>query len=156
MKKLTNFFFSLTAVLCGPGLWAQRAAGVSTAAVVQPVTTAPSTDNITGTQTMIVNRSRVLGDKVDGTGTRYFSVADSDLAGKTPAEVAQRLTPAAVTPQQNVKTMDVVVNLDHPLFVTTTGKEPFMIGTSIIDGKVKDLTVNSEITLGELKITKKN
>ena len=102
---------------------------------------------------MVVNRSRVLADKVDGAGTRYFSVRDSDLAGKTPAQVTQRLTPTAVTPQQNVKTLDIVVALDRPLFVTTTGKAPFAIGTAILDGKVKDLQVNSNINLREVKIT---
>jgi len=77
---------------------------------------------------MVVNRSRVLGDKVDGAGTRYFSLRDSDLVGKTPAQVTQRLTPTVVTPQQSVKTLDIVVDLDRPLFVTTTGKAPFAIG----------------------------
>jgi hypothetical protein len=154
MKKSLLAFNTAVAVVCGSALWGQRAVNVS--AVVKPLTVAPSTDNITGTQTMIVNRSRVLLDNVDGAGTRYFSVKDSDLVGKTPAEVAERLTPTAVTPQQKVKTMDVVVDIEHPLFVTTTGKDPFTIGTTIIEGKVRNIQANSDITLGELKITKKN
>jgi hypothetical protein len=76
--------------------------------------------------------------------------------GKTPAQVTQRLTPTVVTPQQNVKTLDIVVALDRPLFVTTTGKAPFAIGTAILDGKLKDLQVNTNITLPEVKITRKN
>ena len=155
MKSASILFIAL-ALLCESALWGQQTANVPTAAVVKPVTAAPSTGNITGTQTMIINRSRVLGDKVDGAGTRYFSVTDSDLAGKKSDEIARRLSPTVVTPQQKVKTMDVVVDVEHPLFVTTTGKEPFTIGTTIVDGKLKDLQVNSDITLGELKITKKN
>ncbi len=156
MTKSASVIFTAIAVLCEPALWGQHAANVSTTAVVKPVTASPSAGNITGTQTMIINRSRVLGDKVDGAGTRYFSATTSDLAGKKPSEVAQRLTPTVVTPQQKVKTMDVVVDVEHPLFVTTTGKEPFTIGTTIVEGNLKDLQVNSDITLGPLKITKKN
>ena len=156
MTKSASVVFIALALLCESALWGQKAANVPTAAVVKPVTATPGTGNITGTQTMIVNRSRVLGDKVDGAGTRYFSVTNSDLAGKKPSEVAQRLTPTVVTPQQKVKTMDIVVDVERPLFVTTTGKEPFTIGTTIVEGNLKDLQVNSNITLGPLKITKKN
>ena len=109
-----------------------------------------NTDNITGTQTMIVNRFRVLKDKIDGGDHRYFAVT----AAKAATDAA-RLTPAPVTPQQKVRVMDIVVDIEHPLFVRTGGKTPFTIGTAILDGKVRDLQVNSKITLGELKITKK-
>jgi hypothetical protein len=144
------------AVLGVAELRGQHTAKVPGAAVANPVATTPVPETIAGTLTMVVNRSRVLGDKVDGAGTRYFSVTDSDLVGKTPAQIIQRLTPSVVTPQQNVKTLDIVVALDRPLFVTTTGKAPFAIGTAILDGKVKDLQVNTNITLPEVKITRKN
>ena len=155
MEKSAAMFLTVTAILGGPALWGQRSASAAAGAVVKPVTTAPSTDNITGTEKMIENRSVVLKDKADGSGTRYFYVKDSDLAGKTQAEIVQRLTPIAVTPQQKVKTMDVVVDVERPLFVTTEGKQPFTIGTTIVEGNVKDLRVNSDIKLGEVKITKK-
>ncbi len=147
---------SVIAILGGATLRGQHTAKVPAVAVATPVGTTPVPETIAGTLTMVVNRSRVLADKVDGAGTRYFSVTDSDLAGKTPAQVIQRLTPSVVTPQQNVKTLDIVVALDRPLFVTTTGKVPFAIGTAILDGKLKDLQVNTNITLPEVKITRKN
>jgi hypothetical protein len=151
MKNSVLSLIAVIAVLGGGTLRGQHTAKVPAAAVATPVP-----ESIAGTLTMVVNRSRVLGDKVDGAGTRYFSLRDSDLVGKTPAQVTQRLTPTVVTPQQSVKTLDIVVDLDRPLFVTTTGKAPFAIGTAILDGKVKDLQVDSNISLQEVKITRKN
>lgn len=156
MKNSALRLIAAVAVLGGATLRGQQTAKVPSAALARPVATTPMPAAITGTLTMVVNRSRVLADKIDGSGTRYFSVRDSDLAGKTPAQVIQRLTPAQVTPQQNVKTLDIVVAVDRPLFVTTTGQAPFAIGTAILDGKVKDLQVNSNISLREVKITRKN
>ena len=156
MKNSTPGLIAAIAILGAATLRGQPAAKVPAAAVAKPVATTPLPESIAGTLTMVVNRSRVLGDKVDGAGTRYSSVRTSDLAGKTPAQVTQLLTPVVVTPQQNVKTLDIVVALDRPLFVNTTGKAPFAIGTAILDGKVKDLQVNSSISLGEVKITRKN
>jgi hypothetical protein len=155
MKTSHFIFSSATALLCGSVLWGQRVTAVSKAAVVKPVTVSPRANNITGTQTLIINRSRVLLDSVDGAGNRYFSVRDSDLTGKTPVEVVRRLTPTPVTPEQKVKTMNIVIDIERPLFVTTTGQETFMIGTTVVDGNVRDLQVNSDITLGTVKITKK-
>jgi hypothetical protein len=142
-------------------------APISPTGLVKSLTAAPNTNNITGTQMMIVNRAHSLKDKVDGEGTRYFSRRYSDVAGKPPEEIEALLTPAPATPQQKVRTMNVVVDIEHPLFIvtskssstssrnTTDGTAPFMIGTTIIDGKVfRDFRANSFITLGELKITK--
>ena len=156
MKNSAFGLIAAIAVLGAATLRGQHTAKVPAAVVVAPVATTPVPETITGTLTMVVNRSRVLGDKVDGAGIRYFSLRDIDLAGKTPAQVTQRLTPAVVTPQQNVKTLDIVVAIDHPLFVTTSGKAPFAIGTAILDGKVKDLRVNSNVSLREVTITRKN
>ena len=155
MNKPLLILNTAVSFIYGPTLWSQHTPTISTTALVKPLTGAPTMDNITGTLTMIVNRSRVLKNKVDGAGTRYFSVTDSDLVGKTRAEVVERVTPSVVTPQQKARTMDVLVNIGHPLFVTNAGKTPFMIGTAIIEGKVHELQVNSNITLGELKINKK-
>jgi hypothetical protein len=143
------------AILGGVMLRGQHTTKGLGAVVAKPVATTPVPETIAGTLTMVVNRSRVLGDRVDGSGTRYFSVRDSDLIGKTPAQVAQRLAPSVVTPKENVRTLEIVVELDRPLFVSTTGKEPFAIGTAILDGKLKDLQVNTNITLREVKITRK-
>jgi len=156
MTNSASSLISVIAILGGATLWGQHAAKVPASAVANSMATTPAPETIAGTLTMVVNRSRVLADKVDGAGTRYFSVRDSDLVGKTPAQVTQRLTPTVVTPQQNVKTLDIVVAVDRPLFVTTTGKAPFAIGTAILDGKVKDLQVDSNISLQEVKITRKN
>ena len=145
--------FTGIALAFGLPLRGQHSAAIAASAVVKPLAEAPNTDNITGTQTMIVNRFRVLKDKVDGERTRYFAVTGS-YAAKAATDAA-RLTPAPVTPRQNVRVMDIVVDIEHPLFVRTGGKTPFTIGTAILDGKVRDLQVNSKITLGELKITKK-
>ncbi|QOY88167.1 hypothetical protein [Paludibaculum fermentans] len=143
------------AILGGAMLRGQHTTKVLGAVVAKPVATTALPVTIAGTLTMVVNRSRVLGEKVDGSGTRYFSVRDSDLVGKTPAQVAQRLAPAVVTPKENVRTLEIVVDLERPLFVTTTGKAPFAIGTAILDGKLNNLQVNTNITLGEVKITRK-
>jgi len=156
MKNSAWFLIEAIAILGGATLRGQHAAKVPRATAPKPVIATPAPKTIAGTLTMVVNRSRVLADKVDGAGTRYFSVRDSDLAGKTPAQVAQRLAPAAVTPQQNVKTLDIVVAIDRPLFINTPAKTPFAIGTAILEGKVNDLQVNSSISLRAIKITKKN
>ena len=155
MKNSVLGLIAAIAVLGGATLRGQHTAKVPGAAVANPVATTPLPETIAGTLTMVVNRSRVLGDKVDGAGTRYFSVRDSDLVGKTPAQVTQRLTPTVVTPQQNVTTLAIVVALDRPLFVSTTGKAPFAIGTALLEGKLKDLRVNTDITLSGVKITRK-
>jgi hypothetical protein len=153
MRKSLLHLPIAVALLYGSTLRAQHSA---TTILVKSLTAAPNTDNITGTQTMVVNRSHVLKDKVDGAGTLYVSLEKSDVAGLTNTEVAQRLASTSVLPQKNVRTVDVDIDIDHPLFVTTTGEQPFMIGTTILDGKVNSaLQVNSFITLGELKITKK-
>lgn len=147
---------AVIAILGGATVRAQHATKALGNAVAKPVATTPVPVETTWTRTMVVNRSRVLGDKADGSGARYFSVRDLDLVGKTPAEVIERLAPAVVTPNENLKTLNIVVELDRPLFVTTTGTRPFAIGTAILDGKLKDLQVNTNITLREVKITRKD
>jgi hypothetical protein len=156
MKKATITLIAIMPLLGGAELWGQQPVKALSATVAVSVATKPAPEPTAGTLTMVVNRARILGDKVDGAGTRYFAVRDSDLAGKTPAQVAERLAPAEVTPQQNVKTLDIVVALDHPLFVNTAGKEPFAIGTAILDGEMGNLRVNSNIHLPEVKITRRD
>lgn len=155
MERLNFASVAVIAILGGATMRGQHTTKALGNAVAKPVATTTMTPATAWTRTMVVNRSRVLGDKADGSGARYFSVRDLDLAGKTPAQVAQRLTPAVVTPKENLKTLNIVVDLDRPLFVTTTGQVPFAIGTAILDGKLKDLQVNTNITLREVKITRK-
>jgi hypothetical protein len=168
MKRSLLLLNIAIALVSGSTLRGQHVAPISTTGLVKSLTAAPNTDNVTGTQTMIVNRAHVLKDRVDAEGDLYFFRRYSDVAGKPPQDIEALLTPAPVTPQQKVRTMNLVVDIDHPLFIvtsksssssarkTTDGTTPFMIGTTIIDGKVsRDLQVNSFITLDELKITNK-
>jgi hypothetical protein len=105
---------------------------------------------------MIENRARVFGNQVSASGTQYFSVTDSDLVGKTPAEIIKRLSPAPVSPGDNVRALDIVVTLRHPLTLYTGGSEP-NIGTAVIQAgsSARPIEVHSYIFGADLTVINK-
>jgi hypothetical protein len=154
MMKWTLVVFLGICAAAEPSMWGQKPAATATAAITKPLASAPVIDNPPGLMVMIENRARVLLDKVDGSGTRYFSVKDSDLAGKTPEEVAKRLSPTPVI-QGNVKKVDVAVDLERPRILYTDGKVPLAIGTTTIEGNVKDVDIRTSIILNDVTIKKR-
>jgi hypothetical protein len=94
---------------------------------------------------MIENRARVLGNRL-ANGIRYFAVTDSDLIGKTPAEIMQRLSPSPIRAGDGVRSMEIVVDLKRPLTLYTSGGEP-NIGTAIIQASpsLRQVEIHSSI-----------
>lgn len=163
---------SLALLIAGPcGL---RAAGPPSAAtgsvansatsVTSGVTSNPSgalsgatPGNVTPSSlVMIENRARVFGNQASASGTRYFSVTDSDLIGKTPAEIVKRLSPAPVSAADGVRALEIVVALRHPLTLYTDGGEP-NIGTAVVQSapSATPIEVNSYIFGADLTVVNK-
>ena len=95
--------------------------------------------------TLIANRSKVLAGRASGAGREYFSTIDLDLVGKTSDEAVQRLSPAAISADDKVRTLYVQIELRHPWKFVTTDGQPAHIGTAIVDSSVHHLDVNTSI-----------
>jgi hypothetical protein len=120
-------FVSALLLAFGPALSAQQTTAPQT--ISAPLSATP-TNMLAGanTRVMIENRARVFGDRVSGGGTRYFAVTDADLAGKTESQVANILSPT-LAPSQQVRQVDIVVDLHKPVTLTSTSPAPVTIGT---------------------------
>ena len=106
---------------------------------------------------MIENRARVFGNQTSASGTRYFSVSDSDLIGKTPAQIIQRLSPPPVRTGDAVRAMQIVVELRHPLTLYTDGKNEPNIGTAVVQASpsARPIEVHSYIFGADLTVIDK-
>lgn len=104
----------------------------------------------------IKNRARVLGDKSSASRTRYVSITDEDLRGaSTSQEVLKRLAPAPVKADQGIKRVEVVVDLEHPIFLRVPRDQIALVGTVLVEGRVNDLVVNSSIYKAHVTVTPK-
>jgi hypothetical protein len=125
------------------GLWAQRPS-----TQMQP-TTVPNF-------VMVRNRAAVLGDRASASGTRYFSVQNSDLAGKSTEEVLKRLSPSPVSPSSDgIRSVVAIVDLRHPLTVVTTSSDPVLIGATLIHNPVRPIEVRTSILTCDVRIIRK-
>lgn len=106
---------------------------------------------------MIDNRARVYGNQTSASGTKYFSVTDSDLIAKTPSEVIQRLSPPPVRAGDGTRTMQIVVELRHPLTLYTDGTAEPNIGTAVVQASpsARPIEVHSYIFGADLTVMRK-
>jgi hypothetical protein len=105
---------------------------------------------------MVKNRARVFGTQTSANGTHYFAVTDSDLIGKSPDEMIQRLSPAAVRTGEGIRVLEIVVDLRHPLSLYTDGSEP-NVGTAVVQASssARPIEVHSYIFGANLTVNKK-
>ena len=138
----------------------------SAASVSGGATSNPSSDasgatpgNVTPSSlVMIKNRARVFGAQIDAAnGVRYFAVSDSDLIGKTPAQIIQRLSPAPATSGGGLRDVEIVVELRHPLTLYTDGSVEPNIGTAVVQGSspASPIEVHSYIFGADLTVVNK-
>ena len=154
---MKNFILSLLAVfvlLCMP-VWGQHIADVVNATVIKPVAAEPLPDDQLGTQKLVENRARVLRDRLDGSGTRYFAADDATLANKTPAEIAAALAPPPVTAGTGVKRVDIVVDIRRSLSIPVKRNAPVLIGTTVVDSKTHQLETSADINLQNVRLINK-
>lgn len=106
---------------------------------------------------MVKNRARVYGNQIRPNGTEYFYASDSDLAGKTEAEIIQRLSPPPVRAGDGTRDMEIVVELKHPLTLYTDGSTEPNIGTAVIQGSpsARPIEVHSYIFGADLTVINK-
>lgn len=98
------------------------------------------------TQIMIENRARTLGNKLSGSGTRYFAAVDSDLRGLTPQQALQRLSPPPINPGDGVRKVEISIDLQRPLTMEARPGDSVDIGTAVINsGGLQNVEVQSSI-----------
>ncbi|SRR5579885_750412 len=153
---------ALIAAVIGSGsLLAQNAVGASTSALArssvaaaQAAVAAQSPDP--STEVMIRNRARVFRDRLTASGAKYWALTDYDLAGKTPDQVLQRLSPSAIKASDGVREMNIVVALRKPLTVFAKAGEPISLGTADVEGAdVRSISVKSTISINGVNIVPK-
>jgi hypothetical protein len=99
---------------------------------------------------MITNRARTLGDQVNASGTRYFSVKSADLQGMTSEQVARRLAPPEVKATDGVRSMDILVDIERPVTARSSG--PAYVGTALVDAATRQISVQSTIIANGLRV----
>lgn len=158
----TSFLLPLAAaVVFSLNLLAQTTTSSTASCLARSSITAASAAETTGspdpsTKVMVRNRARVFGDQISADGTRYFYVGDSDVRGKTPDQVLQRLSPTAISAGDHVRQIDIVVNLNTPLTVFTKPGQPIYIGTAQVEGAgIQSITVNAMILTDGITIISK-
>ena len=102
------------------------------------------------------NRAQVLGNRVSGDGTRYFSVTDRNLAGiKDPKVIAQKLCPPPIVAGDGVRRIEIEIEVRAPLFLAVPMGQEVRIGTVSVDPGVRDIQVNSRIYMPKLQVVGK-
>jgi len=162
MKIRIDAFFAIgAAVVFSSHLLAQNVTSSPASSLARSSLAATSAAATTGspdpsTEVLVKNRARVFADRVSASGVRYWSLVNSDLNGKTPDQVLQRLSPTAIRASDHVREMDIVVDLKEPLTVFTKPGQSFSIGTAQVDGaRVHSITVTSIISTNGLTIISK-
>lgn len=156
-----NFVAVVAAIVLSPLVLAQTATSSTASSLARSTIAATSAAATTGspdpsTETMVRNRARVFQDRVSPSGVKYWSLLDSDLNGKTPDQVLQRLSPTAIGSGDHVREMDILVDLKEPLTVFTKPGQSISIGTALVDGAgISSITVASMISTNGLTIISK-
>jgi len=105
---------------------------------------------------MIENRAKTLGNQASGSRTRYFAAKDSDVVGKKPSDVLERLSPPAVKPGDNVRKMEIVIDLKRPITLYSSPTQPVNIGTVVVQALgITNIDVHSTIFTNKIKVVAK-
>jgi hypothetical protein len=154
MPNYSVLLFAVTAfVYLPPCLHAQRPPALSTDSLVRASAATASGTYTPSALAMIENRARTLGNRVNGSGTRYFAVTDADLIGKKPEEIIQRLSPAIITAGDRVQKMEILVDLQRPITLYTDANQPVNIGTAIVQGeRLRNIDVHSRIFANAVQV----
>jgi hypothetical protein len=155
MNKSSLFFMLLSMLVPLPPAYAQHTPGLSAAAVMNESAATATSTNDPSAIVMIENRARVLANRASAGGTRYFEVRSSDLAGKTPDQVIQRLSPSVISQGEFVRKVELVVDLQRPLTIVTNGSQPVNIGTASFQGNVANVEVHANIISSDITIISK-
>jgi len=153
--------FAVLVFALAPCLIAQQSPASFAGSLVRSATPPISTNATSRTmspsnQVLIHNRARAYGDRVSASGTRYTYVSDSTLRGKSADEVLRSLSPAPIAPNDHVRDVETVVNLNHPLTLYADSDQSINIGTAIVQGTgLKDIEAHSSVTTQALTILPK-
>lgn len=163
MKIMSNYgLLALTvAGICSGSVLAQNAVPSSTSslarsslAATQAAVGARSADP--STEVMIRNRAKVFRDRLTASGKKYWSLTDSDLIGKPPDQVLQRLSPSAIKASDGIREMNIVVDLRKPLTVFAGAGELISLGTAEVEGAdLRSISVKSTISTNGVKVVSK-
>ena len=97
-------------------------------------------------KSFIENRARTLGTSVaSGSGNQFFAATDVDLAGKTSKQALQRLSPPAISAQDHVRKLFILIDLQNPWKFLSTSGQPANVGTAIVNSGVHHLEVQTSI-----------
>jgi hypothetical protein len=159
MVRKHLFTLILVATLISPS-WLQAADASRVGSLVRPSTAAASsarsvvTSGAVTPSSLVINRARIFGSQTSASGTRYWAVRDSDLIGKTPDEIIQRLSPSPVRAGDGVRTMEIVVDLKHPI----TLYQQANIGTVVVESSpsLRQIQVHSSIFATNLTVIPKH
>src|SRR5437868_13837583 len=106
----------IAVVICYGSLLAQNAVATSTSALArssvaaaQAAVAAQSPDP--STEVMLRNRARVFRGRLTASGAKYWSLTDTDLAGKRPDQVLERLSPTAIKASDGAREMNILLDL---------------------------------------------
>jgi hypothetical protein len=105
---------------------------------------------------LIRNRARTLGDDTVA-GTRYFAstLTNGDVAGKTPEQLLQLLTPPPVKATDGIRRMEVLLDLTRtrPLTLFGPPRQPVSVGTVQVQSQgIKQIEVNTSIISNGLTV----
>ena len=162
MQKKGYLVLIAAAVVLSPPILAENAASSASISLAKPLIADTSAAAMTGSspdassmETMVKNMARWFQNRVSPSGVRYWSLVDSDLKGKTPDQMLQRLSPPAIQEGGRVR-MDVVVDLKEPLTIFARPGQSISIGTALVDGAgTQSITVTSIISTNGLTIISK-
>jgi hypothetical protein len=133
---------------------AQNSAIAGAATVLKESATFPPGTNTPAMLVMIENRSRVLGSKMSADGTLYLAVTMKDVAGATPSEIIQRLSPTVNAPK-DLRNVQMVVDLPTPVILFDAGNQPVNIGTPRIQGAITNVNVQTNIMASGITVIRK-
>lgn len=157
MPNYSALLFAIVAFVSLPTcVHAQHPPTLSTDSLVRSSAATDSGTYTASTLVMIENRARTLGDRVNGSDTRYFAVTDADLIGKKPEEIIQRLSPTTITAGDQVRKLEIMVDLQRPITLYTDPNQPVNIGTATVQGAgLKNIDVHSSIFANAIQVVTK-
>lgn len=143
---------ALLALAAAPAALAQGPASPTAIAPPQ-IVTSPSGQYDPLAISRVEHFSRVYGDSVSGSGTRFVAVRDQDLAkAKTSADALKLLSPATVKVGDGVRQVEVVVDLRRPIVLHVPPGTGVRVGTVLVEGNPQQLTVDTILNVSALTV----
>jgi hypothetical protein len=102
----------------------------------------------------IKDRAKAYGEQAAPDGTRYVAITDNDVRGKSPDQIAAILAPKVNA--EDVRKLDMVIDLKRPVTLSSNTNEPVNIGTAQVTAASHlNLDVRSQISISKVKVVPK-